>query len=486
VLIIQLLGTHQLDLFTHGLWLDETITWLISNDPSFLHAMSAIRGGVDTNPPTLYLLLWPLARALGGLNELGLHVVSFVSVTLPLAGLYAICRRFFEPLPSAVGAMVVAAHPSVIGQAFEARFYGPWLAATVWFAYVQMSSGDSPNRSATIGRCVLAVVAATIHWFGAIAVAMIVGVDLIVHRNATRLLLRRALPGICALLALVACVPFFVGQRSGLTVPTWIDPVSLSDIKRELTLMLGPMSLVFVAMASFLATLMDWTIASDGTAERDSSRPYVFPPTRELAPLASLLLFPLVIVLFSLLVQPALKERYILVAAAPLAPVGAWLAARLARVALLLVLAGVFTIGAAELVGQAQSFHGKELEWQRVLAAIDTAPDPTRPILFKRRHELYPMLRLRPQLLERSAMLDFDGQPSEDVSPLAQYERDMSRKVSRFYPVLRVMPIDELYKSGRPFDVISPIQDQFELEALLGPRFTLEPRRWLYEATPKR
>src|SRR3954451_15866352 len=78
-LLVQLLGTNQLDLFRHGLWLDETITWLITNDASFGHAIAAICGGVDANPPTIYALLWPVARVVGGLNEAGLHVVSFLS-----------------------------------------------------------------------------------------------------------------------------------------------------------------------------------------------------------------------------------------------------------------------------------------------------------------------------------------------------------------------------------------------------------------------
>ena len=480
-LVIQLLGTNQLDLFGHGLWLDETITWLITNDRSFGHALAAVHGGVDTNPPTMYLLLWPVARMVGGLNEVGLHTVSFLSVTLALAGLYAICRRCFDPLPSALGALVVGAHPTVLGQAYEARFYGAWLAATVWFAYGQVISGDSPQRRATIGRCVLGVLAATIHWFGAIAVAMILFTDLILHRRPAQLLIRRALPGVCAAVVLLACIPFYLGQRSGLTVPTWIDPLSLSDIKRELTQALGPMAIVFVVVAAFLARVIGW---NDEAGKREPHQePRVM--LRELAPLASLLLFPVVIVIFSFVVQPALKERYIIVAIAPLAPLAAWLTARCGRIGLMLMLAGVFTIGAAELVAQGQSIRGKEDEWHRVLEAIDSAPDPHRPLVFKRRHELYPLLRLRPQLLERSAMLDFDGEPSAQITPLAQYERDMSRKVNRFYPQLRLAPIDELRKGGAIY-VISPIQDQFELGALLRAYFDVEPRaEWIYEVKPK-
>ena len=82
-------------------------------------------------------------------------------------------------------------------------------------------------------------------------------------------------------------------------------------------------------------------------------------------------------------------------------------------------------------------------------------------------------------------MLDFDGEPSAQITPLAQYERDMGRKVNRYYPQLRLAPIDELRKGGAIY-VISPIQDQFELGALLRAYFDIEPRaEWIYEVKPK-
>jgi hypothetical protein len=312
-------------------------------------------------------------------------------------------------------------------------------------------------------------------------VAMILLTDLILHRRPAQLLIRRALPGVCAAVVLLACIPFYLGQRSGLTVPTWIDPLSLSDIKRELTQALGPMAIVFVVVAR-VPRSRD-RVERRGRKTRAASRTSRDASRVGAAGIAAAV--PVVIVIFSFVVQPALKERYIIVAIAPLAPLAAWLTARCGRIGLMLMLAGVFTIGAAELVAQGQSIRGKEDEWHRVLEAIDSAPDPHRPLVFKRRHELYPLLRLRPQLLERSAMLDFDGEPSAQITPLAQYERDMGRKVNRFYPQLRLASIDELRKGGAIY-VISPIQDQFELGALLRAFFDVEPRaEWIYEVKPK-
>src|SRR4051794_13261254 len=102
VVLAQMAAVKSFDVFHHPLWLDEYLTWSITNDPSFVHAMSAVRGGVDTNPPTLFLLLWPIAKVTGGLNEVGLRVFSLCSMLIAITGTYVMCRRFFPRLPSVI------------------------------------------------------------------------------------------------------------------------------------------------------------------------------------------------------------------------------------------------------------------------------------------------------------------------------------------------------------------------------------------------
>src|SRR5215216_6182607 len=65
LLAVELLVTGTRIVFYHPLWLDECLTQLLATDPSFPHLIAAIRGGVETNPPTMYLFLWPLARLFG-------------------------------------------------------------------------------------------------------------------------------------------------------------------------------------------------------------------------------------------------------------------------------------------------------------------------------------------------------------------------------------------------------------------------------------
>src|SRR3954470_2017342 len=92
LVILQILSSGTIHLLTHPLWLDECLTELIANDPSFTHAMQAIRGGVETNPPTFYLFLWPLGKLLGGWSATSLRLFAAGSMLLAMTGLYAICR----------------------------------------------------------------------------------------------------------------------------------------------------------------------------------------------------------------------------------------------------------------------------------------------------------------------------------------------------------------------------------------------------------
>ena len=234
VAMVQLIVTRRLELFSHPLWLDECFTSLIANDKSFSHMVAAVAAGVDTNPPTLYLILWPIARIFGSLSDTGLRAIAVIWMLAGMTGLYAICRRFFAPGPSAVAVLALWAHPLIIDQAFEGRYYAPWLALTVWFCYLQMIADHDEPAGRRVARYVLGIIATSIHYFGVIAMIMIGSADLLVHRR-----IKRIVPILIGLLAVAACVPFLFGQRAGLSIPTWIDPVSVSEIKDDFVAVLA-------------------------------------------------------------------------------------------------------------------------------------------------------------------------------------------------------------------------------------------------------
>jgi hypothetical protein len=212
--------SDPLKLIWHPLWLDECLTHVIVNDSSFGHSMSALRGGVDTNPPLLYLMLRPLKWVVGTIGVVELRVFAGCAMILALLGMYAICRRYFDLAASWVGVLALLAHPAIVEQTLEARGYGVLLAATAWFGYSMLLSESS--RRALVAACTFAVVASTVHWLGILAIGLISLVDVIVHRGAWR----RLIPLACAGLAALGCAPFLLGQRANLTIPTWLEPLS--------------------------------------------------------------------------------------------------------------------------------------------------------------------------------------------------------------------------------------------------------------------
>jgi hypothetical protein len=470
---VQLAVTRMTFLLYHPLWLDECLTQLLATDPSFTHALSAIRGGVETNPPTLYFFLWPVAKVIGG-DVVMLRGFAGASMLLALVGVYAICRRFFDRIPSIIGMLVVAAHPIVIAMMFEARFYGPWLAAASWFAYAMMIETTDANRTrVSIVRCILAILLATVHWFGVISLCLIGVTDLWMHREALRREWSRALPLACGVLATLACLPFYLGQRRGLTVPTWMEPVKLRNIAGLFR------HIMFVAAMLPFVFYIAWR--SVVKADRPIATRALL---RDLAPLLSLLIFPVIIAVFSLLVQPAIQDRYVIVAVAPLAVIIAALAAtgsaRFGKRWLdLAMIVGLTCIGAAE-------FHGFDqgpikIQGLKYFADIADArfgnsttlvretldrKDKPLPIVFWQRREQYPVIHIDEQLADVTAVLDFEGGRRPDLSDRTVYERDMNRRVNRFYPQYKLITIEQL-RAMRRFIFVIAAYEMEEAAALL-------------------
>jgi hypothetical protein len=463
------LGARALDLFSHPLWLDETFTSMLVNDKSFTHMLSAIAAGVDTNPPTLYVMLWPIARAFGSLDETALRAIALVWMLLAVTGLYAICRSFFSRGASTVAALAIWAHPLIIDHAFEARFYGPWLALTVWFCYLQMLATDDEPKWRRVVRYVLAILATSAHYFGAFSMLLIAATDLLVHRR-----IKRILPAVAGLVAVALCAPLVLKQRAGLSISTWIEPFSLSEFKADLVAVFGAPSLILTALLIWCLRLVRRTSEQ---GEPPAARDY-----RALIPLSSLLLMPLVIAAISILVQPALVLRYLILAIAPLAPPIAALTARSTRrvqIGLMVVLVGV---GAVSIVNKSRATRGLDNEFRTAIAEIDRRVPSDGLIVFKRRREMYPILHMRPDLLSRSAQLDFDETVVADVTRMSRYERDMGRKVQRVYPALRMAGRDELDKL-QVFYVVAPVDEYRELQRQLPGFRVADSESVLHEVT---
>src|SRR5438093_187083 len=67
-------------LFARHFWIDEIFTFALVADPDPVHALGALAGGVDMNPPTLYLLLRGLTLLTGGPGEVAFRVFAAGSI----------------------------------------------------------------------------------------------------------------------------------------------------------------------------------------------------------------------------------------------------------------------------------------------------------------------------------------------------------------------------------------------------------------------
>lgn len=477
VTMIQLVGLRCLDLFSHPLWLDETITWRVANDTSFWHLLTGIAAGTETHPPTLYLVLWPLARLLGGLGNTELRVIALIWMLLGMTGLYAICRRFFARGPSIVAVLAVWAHPLIIDHAFETRFYSPWVALTAWFCYLQLRADDDEPTPRRVARYLLAIFATSIHYFGVISMGLMAVTDLLVHRR-----IKRVIPAMLGF-AVVACfLPLIHGQRAGLSIPTWIERAGPMQLKNTLIAVFGPPSLLILMLVMWVSYLLRGTTTPATGEQADEQRDR---DLRKLLPMSSLLLLPFVIIAVSILVQPSLVLRYLIVAIMPLAPLAAGLIERCSRRTITVAVLILLGMGAVSLIGKSRAARGLDQEFLTAIAAIDQRVPPDGVIVFKRRREMVPVLRMRPDLIKRSGMLDFDDAVIPDVTRMSLFERDMSRKVERIYPEWGMKNIKELAAAGK-FWVVAPLDEYDELCRQLPGFNVADPESVLHEVTVRK
>jgi hypothetical protein len=431
----QLVVSRSFSLFTRHFWVDEIFTYTLVSDPDVGHSMCATAAGFDTNPPGLQLLLRGFAFLTGTAGEVTLRSFALLSVVVALLGIYVLIRQVYTPLAAFAAALVVGVHPLVLLHAFEARYYGPWLAAIIWFAYFLDRSRAFPGRwFANLMLAICAVLVCTIHYFGVITLGLVLGFELLFHPAAQTL----RWPGLwlTALgpIALAACAPFLLSQRSGYTVPTWVsDPTP--DMVVTFILVLFPRYLGAVLGAAWLSQLFPGKGGRDCLDTESGGRPAV------LAGLTGLILLPLILLVFSYAVLPVLVDRYALPAVAGLAPAVAFAVSRTSRfwasaLCGFLVLLGTHHMGALR-----GWYDQRDQQTAELMDALrrHTAGEP---VLFESSHELYVVCRYAPDLAPRCYALDFKEGQLGHIDAFRLFLRDAVRMYARFYPEPALMTWD--------------------------------------------
>lgn len=426
------------------LWMDEVHSWLLVTDPSQSHALSALADGVDFNPPTWFAVSRGLTNALLPATESSLRLLSLTWMILAVAGLYVLLKRHFSTSVCIVTCCLTACQPLLIHQCTEIRFYGFWCALTVWLCCILQ--WQPPVRWKQIIRIALAsafaMLIATTHYFGILSLGLIT-IPLLLQSIVNRKQLWLALLLLaCGSLAMLGCLPYLQGQQAALSRPTWITAPNLPDSLLFLQALIPSWQLVTCFVAA-LATLLLRKHAPGAS-------PFRTWPVQAalLTPCICLSAMPLVIVAVSWLLQPALVIRYAIVGCFGVAPLFALMlhqcSFRIKMVVLAIALLGVRNTTHCCL----EQWKTGEEEHARLVAQLRSCSSDDL-IIFEDRIDWMPVLHYYREFAGRCRLADFSDNGLIKDSSLRIVQRDVGRKIQKWYPFWQMQPVDAIPRGSR-------------------------------------
>jgi hypothetical protein len=463
--------TGSSNLLWRGFWEDELYTYWLVADPSPGHALDALTAGADTNPPMLYLLMRAFCAVAGGASEVTLRLFSALMVWAALVGVYGLLRRWFGPLAVVVAVLAVWAQTLTLEQLYEARFYAAWLCATVWLLYLLTApdappSGRAVSAARAVGVALLAVVVCTIHYFGIISLTLIAFGILIFHTGTFRVRLLKLLPLLAGPVALAACAPLLKGQRAGLSVATWVAPVTPEGAIRYLGMIVIARPYLIVLLAFVVSWLFTrpWRATSRPAPAQpmDSATARILDALRPLRPLAgviSLVLFPIAMIVVSVVLQPATVGRYSTVAVISLAPVAAMLATHTRRGVVLATAVALVLFAAWNLRDVAQKQRQDPTRIARLADVLEQLPADNAPIVFENRGTYYLVKRRSPTIASRCYMIDVTTAPDGAFHRTSTFDAALARKVAGWYDDTRFITRDKL-RAGSGFYAVNRVEKE--------------------------
>ena len=420
-------------LLRRSLWMDEVHTWILVSDPDPGHALSALADGVDYNPPGYYLLARMAGWLPGGLSSYRLRLFSLGCVIAALLAVYLLGCRRFSPFVSATAVLCMSGHALLIQQVTEIRFYALWLAAAAWLCWLLDHRQRRESLWQTPLSMGLAALICTCHYFGIFSLVLVLSGSCVFRRDRASLRFHAAVL-LTGLVSLLLCWPFLAGQRAALTRPTWITPPTAGDSLNYL-LAATPLSAVVMLLAGVSAA------AVISGLDRRSVISSLSLAWR--TPGVALAAMPAVLVAFAWLIQPALVLRYAVTGAIGFVPLLAALISLQGRKGQTLCFA----------VGVMCSFHAVQQsvrQWQdqetqrERLATVTRELPEQRAVLFEDRTVWLPLVCAHPQLLDRCYLADFaDSQMAVD-SNLRAVQRDVGRRIAKWYPQYQLRSLASL------------------------------------------
>lgn len=448
VLPVQMVLSASFYLLTRNFWLDEIVTDVLVSDQSVSHSLGAIAGGLDTNPPVYHLLLRAFCRLVGHGGETTLRLFSLFSVLAALVALYVNLREIYLPLTALAGVFAVWSHPLLLRCAFRARMYAPWFAAVVWFAYLLGRSWNaSPQMWVRLLLACLSFLTCTLQTVGALSLGIVLAANLLFHHSAKWDWNTIGWASLGAV-AFLAWIPFLWKQNFANPV-TWIKAPTLRNIADFASGILIPRLLATTILFGVgLAVFFEGssaTLRTLGNGSSNFSTPFG---------LAALIVLPIVLIAFSILVQPLLDDRYAIPAVAAFAPTIAAVVSPLSPSWLAALLAMFFMISATHLFRLSNSSRAEDRKTAELIEAIrrNTSQET---VFFERLHELTVVSRYAKDIAERCYALDFEAGHVGGVDELLIANRNHARLFLRFYSCFNMMPWESARRLPRLFLVPS-------------------------------
>jgi hypothetical protein len=444
IIAAQLWVTGTWSLLSRHFWLDEIYTYSLVADPDPGHAMRALAGGVETHPPTFYLLLRGFTALTGAPAERTLRLFNLLAVLAAFVCLHFWLRVSYSLEVTAATILLVWSHYSLINQFFNARCYAAWLAATVCFAYLLWRAANGAGVRNWLLLALAAALASTLHYFGIISLALITAAELW-RRRRQRLPLGAGMTAvIVGALAAVACIPFLMSQRAAISVPTWLPgpnwQTAYAFFKMVYHLhILVPLALAALILSTLRATRLGW-LAGTSLSPRG--------PIGQQA-ILGLLTMPLLLLVFSYTSQNVLIDRYCFPAIIGLAPLAAFFFSRLSRFWLVAAVMAISVITSFELQNLAWYWN----KWTNGLDSLRAIVRTTdhEDVLFESPAYLYSLCHYAPDLQSRCHLLDFEEGQIGRVTLDRLWTRDLARCYAEFYPIPSLMKWQNVRQRGHLF-----------------------------------
>ena len=431
IIAVQIWLTHGWVMFSRPLWLDEIHTLLVAGAPDTATSMRSLAAGADFNPPALYLVYRVVAFLSGTLSEVPMRLLAATSVAAALVGVYYLLRDDFGRMAAAAGALTIWSHPTVMSAAFDARFYGPWLAGVAALLLViRRRVVSRPSRLSAVLLALTSAFVCTIHYFGVVSWIAAVASAVACAPGRRMNVARRLFPAVAGPVALALCVPLYLSQRSALPLPTWIPRASLADHGFLLANTLLPLALVVAVLAWGASAALERVGRSKATEQQHALG------------LGAMLLLgqvavPLGLAVFSVMVQPATQPRYWIAGCLAVAAAAAFATARSTPALRAIIVAALVVLSTTEVSAEGDSARRWQERVRTDAGYAARAAVEKHLIVARRRHTLYPMLRAE-RAASAVAVL-FDGKSLGPDSQLVAVDREVARIHRRIYGFPRLV-----------------------------------------------